>query len=260
MLDCKNRRKEILSYIEKNKHVSIEELVSFFNVNDQVIYRDLIYLEKIKKIKRTSKGAIFPELKAKEAALKLSYRETIFYKEKEEIGKFASTLIKDGESLMIDGGSTTFVFATNLINKNRLMVITNTSTIGSLLKKGARNRVILTGGELIQNSLATTGEIAESVLSQYKVNKAVIGVCSIDVEKGGFYTGLEDEAHIKQNMIKSANEVIILADSSKLSRKEPFLVCNFNTSKKITLITDKEIPLEQKTILENNKIKIISVN
>ena len=85
MLNCKDRREEILAIIEKNKHMSVEDLCSFFKVNEQVIYRDLIYLEKINKIKRASKGAIFPESKAKRNSLNLSYRETIFFKEKKEL-------------------------------------------------------------------------------------------------------------------------------------------------------------------------------
>ena len=259
MLSCENRRKEILSILEKNKHMSIEELVDIFNVNDQVIYRDLIYLEKINKINRTSKGAIFPESKQKKNALNLSYRETIFYKEKEAISKFASTLIKDSESLMIDGGSTTLLFATNLVSKNRLMTITNTSTIGNILKKGKRNRVILTGGELMKNSLATTGEMAESVISQYKVNKAIIGVCSINIEQNGFYTGLEEEAKIKHAMINAANELIILADSLKFEREAPYLVCDFNIDKKVTLITDNKITKEQQLALEAKNITIFII-
>ncbi len=259
MLNCENRRKEILTIIEENKHASIEKLCSIFNVNEQVIYRDLIYLEKINKIKRTSKGAIYPESKTKKNALKLKQRETTFFKEKEAIGKFASTLINDGESLMIDGGSTTIVFTTNIVHKNRMMVITNTSTIGSILKKGKRNRIILTGGQLLKNTYTTVGDLAESVISQYRVNKAVISVCSINIDEGSFYTNIEEEAKIKQAMIKSANEVIIIADSSKTEKENVNFVCDFTLNKKLTLITDNKLSKEKKAALEAKKITVITV-
>ncbi|MGD1815580.1 MAG: DeoR/GlpR family DNA-binding transcription regulator [Pleomorphochaeta sp.] len=258
-MNSEERRTKILIDIEKNKHMSIDELCSIYNVNEQIIYRDLLYLEKINKIKRTSKGAIFPESKAKKNALNLLFRETLFYKEKEAIAKFASTLIKDGESFMVDGGSTTLLFATHLLDKKKLMAITNTSTIGNIIKKSKKNTVILTGGELFKNTYATTGEIAENVISQLKVNKAIIGVCAIDVENGSFYTDFEEEAKIKRSMIEAANEIIILADSSKTKIQKPHLVCDKNTDKKITLITDKNINSLDQNKLEKNNIKVITV-
>ena len=259
MLNCDERRKEILNIIEKNKHMTIEALSKIFNANEQIIYRDLIYLEKIHKINRTSKGAIFSESNEKKNAINLIYRETLNYKDKEAIGKFATSLIKDEESLMIDGGSTTLLFATNLLNKNKLMVITNTSTIGNIIKKGKKNRVILTGGKLLKNTYATTGKMAEKVIEEYKVNKAILGVCSIDINKLGFYTSIEEEAKIKRKMIMASNELIILADSSKVNIEKPHLVCSFNLNKKITLIIDRKLDKKNQEILEKNNINIIKV-
>lgn len=257
---CEERRKNILSYIEKNKHMAIEELANIFNVNEQVIYRDLIYLEKINKIERTTKGAIFPESRIKKKALTLLYRETLYYKEKELIAKFATSLIKDGESLMIDGGSTTLLFASNLINKKRLMVITNTSTIGDVVKKeNKKNRVILTGGELSRNTYATTGEMTTSIINQHRVNKAVLGVCAIDAKKGIFYTTIEEEAIVKQNMINAANEIIILADSSKINIKKPYKVFDATLKKKITLVTDKNINEKDIKKFEKYNIKVLAI-
>ena len=254
------RRKSIISLIEINKHMSIEELTTIFKVNEQVIYRDLIYLEKINKLKRTSKGAIYPDVNEKKEAIDLLYRETLHFKEKEALAKFATTLIKDRESIMIDGGSTTLLFATNLVDKKRLMVITNTSTIGDIIKKENRkNQVILTGGQLSRHTYATIGDYAIYMINNYRVNKAVIGVCAIDAKNACFYTTIKDECIIKQNMIKAANEVIILADSSKLNLSKPHKVCDSTINKKITLVIDKGITKEDKETLESYKINVITV-
>lgn len=258
MLDCDSRRDEMLLKIKKERHITIEDLASFFNVNEQAIYRDLVFLEKSNKIIRTSKGAICDDCNNKKEVLNLDYRETVNYKNKIKIGKFASTLVNDGESLMIDGGSTTLLFSTNLLSKRKLMVITNTNTIGNLLKKDKKNRVILTGGQLLKNSLATTGSLTEKTIAQYRVNKAIIGVCSISTEKG-FFTSLENEAKIKRAMIESAKEVIILADSSKTKRIEDNFVCSFSLNKKITLVTDSLILKEDKEKIEKQNVIVYTI-
>lgn len=246
MTEFEERRQNILSTIEKKRKVSIEELVSQFNVNEQTIYRDLLYIEKSNKIRRTHGGAVYypnqENLKAK--VLNFNIRETEHLEQKKAISNFASTLIKDGESLMIDGGTTTLLFASSLNQKKKLMVITNTMTIGNLLKKDKKNTVLITGGQLSAISSATIGPIAEEMISNFKVNKAIIGICSINADKG-FFATIEAEARVKRAMINSAKELIVLADSSKFNKEAPNLVCNFD--KKITVITDKGI---SKTNLE----------
>ncbi len=240
MTEFEIRRQKILSKIEKEKKVSIDELVSLFKVNEQTIYRDLLYLEKKNKIRRTQGGAInySNEESLKDKVLDFNMRETKNIEQKKVISNFASTLIKDGESLMIDGGTTTLLFASNLNLKNKLMVITNTMTIGNLLKKDKKNTVLITGGQLSATSSTTVGPIAEQMIGNFKVNKAIIGICSID-EDEGFFATLGSEARIKKAMIRSAKELIILADSSKFSVNLPNLVCKFN--KRTTLVTDKGI-------------------
>ena len=224
-----------------------------FKINETTVYRDLVFLEKESKIKRTQKGAVSNTYsdKINGKALNLEVRDTINYDKKKNIGNFASTLIENGESIMIDGGTTTLLFASSLITKNKLMVITNTNTIGKLLKKDLKNRVIMTGGKLSANSSATTGPMAEEAISSFRVNKAIIGVCSISIDNG-FFTNQEDEAIIKRAMINSSQEVIILADSSKINIDPYFNVCKFD--KKITLVTDTEISENDKKSLEKNGV------
>jgi len=259
MLNCKERRKEIIKILEINNQISINELVSKFHVTEQAIYRDLKYLEKNNKINRTSKGAISSQLKAITRSLNFNNEETLFLNEKEAITKFASTLIDNGDSLYIAGGSTTLLFATNLIEKKSLIVITNTDSIGTIIKKEKRNRAILIGGLLLKETHTTVGKLAQSVISKHKVNKTILGINAIDVETGSFYTDIQEEAIIKKEMIKSCHELIILADSSKLSSKKTHFICDYTLNKKITLITDSKININHKKALETKNIKVITV-
>lgn len=259
MLNCKERREEIVNIIEENKRISIDELVSNFNVTEQAIYRDLNYLERKNKIERTSKGAIASQSNATRRSLNLDYRETIYFKEKEAIGRFASTLIQSGDSLIIDGGSTTLVFATSLVEKRRLIVLTNINTIGTIIKKEKLNRAILIGGYLLKSTHTTVSKLAKSIILQHRVNKTIIGVCAIDVETGCFYTNIEEEAKIKQAMIEVGRELIILADSSKVKKEKKHFVCDYTLDKHITLITDDKLSKSHKKALEAKNIKVITV-
>lgn len=255
MTNFEKRRQNIFLKIKENKKVTIDELVSQFNVNEPTIYKDLLYLEKENKIRRTTGGAIyysnFENAKDKFTQLKLSNTDNI--EEKKTISNFASTLIKDGESLMIDGGTTTLLFASSLSLKKKLMIITNAMPVGHQLKNNKKNTVIMTGGQLYDKSSATTGVIAQNAIKGFKVNKAVIGINAISSEKG-FFATIKSEARIKQAMINSAKEIIILADSSKFSNEGINIVCEFD--KKITLVTDKGI---SKTDLDNLRKNNITV-
>jgi DeoR/GlpR family transcriptional regulator of sugar metabolism len=97
------------------------------------------------------------ELRALWQATTLQERVSLFEDEKDRIGQFAAQLIRDGESVMMDGGSTTLAVARHLHVHQRLLVITNTSTIGELLVGNKNNQVILTGGELIAGTNSVIG-------------------------------------------------------------------------------------------------------
>ncbi len=259
MLSCKDRRKEIINLLKKNNQISINELVSHFNVTEQAIYRDLNYLEKNNKINRTSKGAISSQLNEIQRSLNLNPKESLFINEKESIAKFTSTLINNGDSLYIAGNSTTLLLATNLIDKKRLIVLSNTDRIGTIIKKEKKNRAILIGGHLLKNTHTTVGKLAGSIISQHKVNKTIIGVNAIDITNGKFYINIKDEVPIMQEMIKSGSELIILADNSKIRNDKNYFICDYTINKKITLVIDNGISKEDKTILENYKINVITV-
>lgn len=135
MENINDRQKQLLSLIKENQIIEFDTIKKLTGNTDLTLYKDLALLEKLKMIYRTKEGIILRNIETEKNQTDLSQVEKEFLEEKKRIGRFASTMISNGESLLIDGGSTTFVFASYLLNKNNLLVITNALRVGNILSK-----------------------------------------------------------------------------------------------------------------------------
>ncbi len=233
------RRIRLLEYINRNNRASVGELATKFGVPEATIRRDLLHMEGENLIYRTHGGAIRRDQPSLWKTTSLHERSIQHREEKERIADLVEQLVHDGESIMIDAGSTTLCVARKLASKKSLLVLTNTSTIAEILVGINENKVILTGGELVQRTNAGVGMTAELALMQYRTDKAIIGVSGLLMEEG-FFAAIPEEAEIKRLMMKNAKERIIVTDSSKIGTRALCFVCDFSGIQK--LITDKKIP------------------
>lgn len=233
------RRNRLLEYINRNGRADVGELASRFSVLEATIRRDLLFMENQKLIYRTHGGAIKRDQPSLWKTTSLHERSGQHREEKERIADLVEQLIHDGESIMIDAGSTTLCVARKLVSKKSLLILTNASTIGEILAGINDNKVILTGGELVQTTNATIGVGAEASLKQYRTDKAIIGVSGLLMEEG-FFAAIPEEAEIKRMMSRNAKETIVVTDSSKIGTRALYFVCDFSCIAK--LITDKNIP------------------
>jgi DeoR family fructose operon transcriptional repressor len=233
------RRIRLLEYINRNNRAGVGELAAKFSVPEATIRRDLLYMESENLIYRTHGGAIRRDQPSLWKTTSLHERSIQHRDEKERIADLVEQLVHDGESIMIDAGSTTLCVARKLVSKKSLLILTNTSTIGEILAGINDNKVILTGGELVQRTNATVGLAAELSLRQYRTDKAIIGISGLLMEEG-FFAAIPEEAEIKRLMSKNAKETIVVTDSSKIGTRALCFVCDFSCINK--LITDKNIP------------------
>lgn len=232
------RRIKLLEYINKSGRADVAQLAEQFGVNVATIRRDLLTMEEQDLIYRTHGGAIKRDQPSLWETTTLHDRATQHIEEKERIADLVEQLVHDGDSLMIDGGSTTLCVAKKLTDKKKMLIVTNASTIGEILVEIDDNKVIMTGGELVKGSGATNGIIAEQYIKQYRVDKAIIGVSGLLLD-GGFFTAIPSEAEIKRLMLMSAREKIVVMDSSKIGTPALCFVCDFPGIDK--LVTDKNI-------------------
>lgn len=250
------RRRKLLEYINKNNRANVTELAEIMSVTDATIRRDLFILDQNGSIHRTHGGAIKRTQPSIWQTTTLQERTEAHSDEKERIAQFVVQLVNDGESLMIDGGSTTLKVAENLISRKNMLVVTNSPSIAEVLVEMKDIKVILTGGEFAKGSNTLIGNAAEASLSQYRADKAIIGISGMIVDEG-FFSAVPQEAEIKRLMAQNSSQTIVVADSSKIGTPAFSFVCDFN--KVSILVTDKNISKQDMETLERQGIEIFIV-
>jgi DeoR/GlpR family transcriptional regulator of sugar metabolism len=231
------RRKRILEYIQENRSAKIEELAVILDVSEATVRRDLAVLDTEGLVNRTHGGAVLPELST---AFELLYSEKrmLFPDEKRLIGIEAASMVADGETLILDSGSTTYEIAKNLTGHKNLTIITYDLFIASTISYDPSTTVIVTGGVKREGFNIVIGPIAEEFLRQVRVNKAFVGVDAVDAVHG-VTNATFIEVSIKRLIIESASEVILAADHSKFGKVALAKVCALNQIHHI--ITDSAV-------------------
>lgn len=226
----------ILKLLNENKSIKLQELMEKLKVSEATIRRDLNILEKKGKIKRVHGGAVLNTPSEEDIISK----KTLHSKEKEKIGKIASSYVNDGDIIYLDAGSTTEILIKYLEEKENIKVVTNGITHLEELNRYGIETYLL-GGEAKFTTGATVGIGAVHSLRSYNIDVAFIGANGIT--KDGYSTPDTREAMIKSEAIKKSNRVYFLCDSSKFGKKS-FVV--FASLEEGELITDGEIPEEFK--------------
>ncbi len=208
------RHDAIRRAIELNGRVSISELKDRLEVTEVTIREDLKYLEQRNVLTRVRGGAVA----SRTGAMELSIEETSTtnHVEKVAIGAWAASMVKNGQTVIIDVGSTTTEMAKALSpDLVRVVVITNGLNIALLLESYPGVSVIVTGGTLrpLQHSLVAP--MGTLLLDQLKADVAFLGCNGVDSIRG-FTNSNIPEAEIKQAMVRSAGQTVFLADHDKI--------------------------------------------
>ncbi len=249
-----NRRAQILDLLDAHGRISVTALSSRFSVSEVTIRNDLGRLEQKGLLIRTRGGALKHDRVGIDYTLNEKQKQR--FAEKQRIGKKASEYINDGDTIILDSGTTTMEIAKNLDNFSELTVITNALNIAGYLSNLKNIKVIMPGGFLRQNSLSLVGSPTEQILRNFYVDKLFMGVDGIDCNHGLFTPNVE-EAHINQVMIDISHEVFVVTDSSKFLRRSFAFIAPISHINAI--ITDSDIPSEPKRQLAEFNIDVILV-
>lgn len=209
------RRNKILAILQEESRVLVSDLSKSFNVTEETIRRDLEKLEKEGFAKKTYGGAILNE--SANVDLPYTIRKKANVSNKQDIAEVISSMIEDGDYVMIDASSTAVYIAKSLKSKKNLTLITNSIEILLELSDVVGWKVLSTGGTMKEGSLSLMGHQAENMITTFHVDKAIISCKGLDVEKG-ITDSNEMDAHIKKLMLASANKKILAVDNSKLDR------------------------------------------
>ncbi len=209
------RRQKILKLIQQDSRVSVTELASCFGVSRASIRRDLNELHHAGLLQRTYGGAL--RLNSTSSEAPFSVREVSYREEKTRIGEFAAQLVRPGETIFVDGGTTTECMLPYLANKTNITVVTYGLNIAARLAGYEHITVIVVGGTLHHRSLTIGGMLALESLHAYSMrfHYTFLAASGVSVE-GGITNASFEEIPMKRRAIEAAQQTILLADSSKV--------------------------------------------
>lgn len=209
------RRRRILEQMRSGAAVTVADLASEFGVSESSIRRDLRDLEQSGLLARTHGGALPVDGTLEEPSF--AEKSALHLAEKREIARVAAGLVKDGDSIILDAGTTTLEIARLLLQRRDLTVVTNAYHIAAEMADAPGIRVVVTGGEIKGNTLALVGPMAERALEEINVDRVFLGTNGLDLERG-LTTPTQAEAAIKRRMIAAARQTIVVADHTKMGK------------------------------------------
>ncbi len=208
------RRQQLSEFLARRGYADLSLLVTELAVSESTVRRDLSALEEEGVVRRTHGGAVF--VSDRFTALNYADREGTAVAEKEAIGRVTASLVKDGQTILLDGGTTTFQVARNLLSRS-LQVVTNSLPIANLLHSAPGIELILIGGYIYPRTGVALGPYAQQMLSSLHVETAIMGIAGITEDSLYNANVLMVDAELQ--MMRSAGEVVLVADSGKFGKR-----------------------------------------
>ena len=248
------RRNRILAVMQRDGRALVAELSRTFGTSSLTIRKDLDLLERRGLVQRTHGGAL-PANSNAMADPALVEKEKQHHKEKLRIASAAAGMVKKGQCVILDSGSTTTAIARELRDFEGLTVVTNAVNIAAELA-GSKVEVLLTGGTLRKNSFSLVGPQAEEFLREIYADILFLGVDGFDPTTG-LSTPNVLEATVNRAMVKSARMVVAVCDSSKFGRRSLALIVPVSAIHRV--ITDKAVNRSTVDALRSSGVEVVLV-
>lgn len=246
------RRRIICGLVGERGKVTVEDLADRFGVSTVSIRSDLKALDQEGTILRIRGGAV---ARREDEDLPLSVKQNLRHAEKVRIAAVAASLIRDGETLILDSGTTTAEIAKQIrsLKLTSINVITNALNVASILAGCSHVTLIMLGGVLRPNSFSLSGPQAEQALEKLYADRLFLGGDSLDPELG-LMTPYMLEAQLNAKMIEISRQVVVVADSSKLMRRNLSVIAKADRIH--MLITDTEAQVEAVEALRERGVEV----
>ncbi len=241
---------DIVHYLETYRRISIDEICERLNVSRDTARRDLVKLEERNAIVRTRGGAILPSSHSE--VLDYTNRLQTVSHEKKQIGTKAASLIHEGDTLILDT-STTVQACANAMDSIHCKVITNSIHQAEILSEKSNVDIQLLGGRLQKEHGFLYGTSVIDRLKNFHVDKVFIGV--VGLSANGLTIAHEEDGMVKRTMMQQAEQVIVLADHTKIGVTEFF---QFGELKDVDLIiTDHPPDQHFQQLLEKHHVELL---
>lgn len=256
-LMTQQRRTRIVATVQRLGSVRVNELASRFGVSEVTIRNDLVVLEEEGQLARDRGGAIAKESgRYVTSLLRVDERSALNHEAKRRIAAAAAGRVGPGDAILLDAGTTVVEMAPHLTGCTPLTVVTNALNVIMAFNRMPDVRLMCLGGTFHAESGSTVGLLAEHALGELTVQKLFLGAQALDLEHG-MTDSTTEIAQVKRAMLRSARQVILLADSSKWGRSGFIKVAPLTEVD--TIITDEGLPAETRAAVERLGIELVIV-
>ncbi|MGI4976703.1 MAG: DeoR/GlpR family DNA-binding transcription regulator [Janthinobacterium lividum] len=246
------RQAAIVALARESGRVLVDDLAARFAMTPQTVRRDLNELCEAGVLTRVHGGAIVAS-----SVENLAYeaRKLVALDQKQRIGQAAARLVPDHSSLFINLGTTTEEVARALSGRSGLLVVTNNVNVATELARSPAISVVLAGGSVRAADGGIVGHMAVQLIRQFSVDLAVIGTSAIDADGTLLDYDLR-EVQVSRAIIENARRVILVADSSKFTRRAPVRIATLD---EIDVLVTDHLPAEtRRALAERHDIEVIA--
>jgi DeoR family transcriptional regulator, fructose operon transcriptional repressor len=231
---AESRRDQLLELVRSKGFATLPELAESLEVSESTIRRDLESLEESGVAKRTHGGVFYT---GREPRLShFVVRQSNQWEKKKQIGQVAAALVEDGDTLLLDGGTTTYEVAQCLVGRS-IQVVTNSLPVANLFLTSPNTDVVLVGGYVHNRTGVVIGPYANEMLARLSVRRTILSVASINDQ--GYYNSNLLLVETEQAMMRAADEIIVVADSTKFGYRSLARLAELKAAQK--LVVDQEI-------------------
>ncbi|MED1721777.1 DeoR/GlpR family DNA-binding transcription regulator [Brevibacillus parabrevis] len=240
----------ILQYLQQHHRISVQEVVEQFGVSRDTARRDIVKLEEQGEILRTRGGAILPSLSKK--SFSHQERMQLDLTGKRRIAQAAARLIKHGDYLLLDASTTVQLTVESLQTKDHVIITNSLATAASVSRKEGV-LVKMLGGDVNPQDQCVHGTRTVENLANYHVDKLLVGACGLTTS--GLVSPDEDHGYVIREMMKRADQVIILADHSKFGKSMLYRVASLDQIDLI--VTDRAPGREMAEALDKSEVDVL---
>lgn len=247
------RRAKLRELIRQHGFVSIPDLRDAMEVSESTIRRDLESLEESGEAKRTHGGVFFtgPSTTVRQFESKRDDGDGTWEK-KRRIAVAAARLVEDHDTVLLDGGSTTYELARQLVGRP-LQIVTNSLPVANLFSASDSVDLVLLGGAIHNRTGVTHGPYTDHMLETINVQKAFLSVAGINVK--GFFNSNMLLVETERCMMRAADKTVIVADSTKFGRSSLARMCEWNDVD--TLVVDDELDTQWRDYVGELKTQLL---
>jgi DeoR family ulaG and ulaABCDEF operon transcriptional repressor len=251
------RRKSLLKLLAEHQVVTVPQLVEWLNASPATVRRDINWLADRKLLARTRGGARNIEQKSRQHPLASETFDNniqCFASRKRAIARYAASMCSDEETIIVNGGTTTFMM-TEFLTVKHLKILTNSFLMAERLLVSSKSEVIVPGGTIYREQNVILSPFDNDITQHHYASKMFMSVYGLSL------LGLMEADPVliqaEKRLISQTEELIVLADSSKFARRAGLILCGLERVS--TVITDTDVSDKAVQMLEHSGVKVITV-